>query len=108
MRRLGFLTLLSDCYTRRCNHTESTRGLDDAIETMQQALNEVPDSHRCRGNLLAMMAEKYRVRGAVSWEQCEPGMPYSLEDLQEAIKYAQEARSRGQEGSRDLNDATIV
>ncbi|KAM5380336.1 hypothetical protein ACJZ2D_003438 [Fusarium nematophilum] len=103
-RRPAFLGLLSYCYRRQATEAQSSDGLDRATEATLQALAQVSDCRRHRCAYLVMVAENFRSRSTVAWEQ---GLSREHQDSDKAIQYALEARSESQD-TANFGHATIL
>ncbi|KAK8095866.1 hypothetical protein PG999_013888 [Apiospora kogelbergensis] len=97
--------LLSEFHYRRSLRTESLEDMDKSIHIMHQVLGELPDNHRRRSLGLAMMADKLRMRGVMLQELYGP---QHILDIDKAIEYALEARSRSHEGTLYHANTTTV
>ncbi|KAF3010439.1 hypothetical protein E8E14_000289 [Neopestalotiopsis sp. 37M] len=104
-QRVPYYGLLSEFYGRLSTRLNSVDHMTKSIHCMEYVVKELPVKSR-RGDLaLAMMAEKLRIRGTMTWEIC---LGDGKEDLEEAVGYITELRSRRRTGSNLMSFATAV
>ncbi|GAW17829.1 hypothetical protein ANO14919_072960 [Xylariales sp. No.14919] len=97
--RLGYWSLLSDCYSQRGGRArtwgQSMEDANSAVETMEMVVKKTPRDFRRRAGFLAKLAEKLRFRSGLYGEQ---GLR-NVKDLEDATEYALEACSCSHENS---------
>jgi len=108
LMRLGYWSLLSDCYTQRGSRartwSQSMEDANSAVEVMEMVVKKTPRDFRRRAGFLVGLAEKLRFRSDLYEEQ---GLS-NVKDLEDAAEYALEACSCSHENSTTSRMALLV
>ncbi|TGJ85097.1 hypothetical protein E0Z10_g3656 [Xylaria hypoxylon] len=106
--RLGYWSLLSDCYSQRGGRartwSQSMEDANSAVETMEMVVKKTPRGFRRRAGFLAKLAEKLRFRSVLYGEQ---GLR-NVKDLEDATEYVLEACSCSHENSTAFRIAHLA